>query len=166
MGLVCRYFNISTHAFLRYAAAMKTKAKSEARVLIRAVGVLQLKLLVGALRDLVFSPITLAAAALDLILLKKQQPRFFRQALRVAEHTDDWIDVWSHGRGAEGPSRENFDMLLARVEEVVRDPQTGARRARVLKRWAERQIARARQRAAQQMAARLAVDPDKNDDGA
>jgi hypothetical protein len=116
--------------------------------LIRAVALLQLKLLLGAVRDLALSPVTLAAAALDLVFLKSHEPRFFRGVLRIGEHTENWIDLWSHGRDAQAPPRENFEALLARVEEVVRDPQSGARRARVLKRWAERQIARARQRKA------------------
>jgi hypothetical protein len=33
----------------------------------------------------------------------------------------------------------------------VRDPEKGARHARVLKRWTERQLARAKQRAASEM---------------
>jgi hypothetical protein len=63
--------------------------------------------------------------------------------------------VWSGGRHAEAPKRENVDALITRVEEVIRDPQVGARQARVLKRWAERQMARAKQRAAAQISARI-----------
>ncbi len=123
---------------------------------------LQLKLLLGALRDFALVPVTLAAAMLDLALLRSREPRFFRIALRMAEHSDNWIDMWSGARDVDSPQRENVDTLLARIEEVVRDPQTGARRARVLKRWAERQLARARQRATQQLAARLAMDTERN----
>ncbi|HEY8011418.1 MAG TPA: hypothetical protein VIE67_10535 [Rudaea sp.] len=134
---------------------MNTDHKSSARPLIKAVALLQLKLLLGAARDLLLSPITLAAAALDLLFLKSHEPRFFRATLRMGEHTEDWIDLWSHGRDTDAPPRENFEALLARVEEVVRDPQTGARRARVLKRWAERQVARAKQRAAEEVSTRV-----------
>ena len=63
--------------------------------------------------------------------------------------------MWSGGRHPEEDPRETVDALIARVEEVVRDPQTGARRARVLKRWAERQVARARVRAASEISTRL-----------
>ena len=134
---------------------MNTEPKRAAWPLIKAVALLQLKLLVGAARDLALSPITLAAAALDLLFLKSHEPRFFRATLRMGEHTEEWIDLWSHGRGADSPPRENLDALLSRVEEVVRDPQTGARRAHVLKRWAERQVARAKQRAAEEVSARV-----------
>jgi hypothetical protein len=137
---------------------MKPEYKRKAGPLIRAVAMLQVKLLIGAARDLVLSPITLAAALLDLVRLKNHEPRFFRDALRVGERTEEWIDLWSYARDAEAPQRENVDALLARVEEVVRDPQTGARRARVLKRWAERQMAKAKQKAAQQLAKRVGQD--------
>lgn len=146
---------------------MNTEPKRPAWPLIKAVALLQLKLLVGAARDLVLSPITLAAAALDLLFLKSHEPRFFRATLRMGEHTEDWIDLWSHGRGADAPPRENFEALLARVEEVVRDPQTGARRARVLKRWAERQAVRAKQRAAEEISTRMKsiAERKSTDDG-
>jgi len=129
--------------------------------LIRAVAMLQVKLLLGAARDLALSPLTLGAALLDLVLLKSHEPRFFRAVLRIGERTEDWIDLWSGARHPDSPPRENVDALLARVEEVVRDPQTGARRARVLKRWAERQMAQARQRAAEEVSTRMKALSDR-----
>jgi hypothetical protein len=116
------------------------------KILIRDVVILQFKLLLGAARDLAVVPVTLAAAAIDLVLSRRHEPRFFHQVLRFGEHSDRWIDVWSAGRSKGEPQRGNVDALLASVEEVVRDPKVGAYRARVLKRWAERQMARARQR--------------------
>jgi hypothetical protein len=134
---------------------MDTETKSKAGPLIRAVVVLQLKLALSALRDLVLIPLALAAALADIIQLKTHTPRFFRYVLRTGEHSDRWIDVWYSAHDSEQEPRGNVDALLSRVEEVVRDPQTGARRARVLKRWAERQVARARQRAAEARAKSL-----------
>jgi hypothetical protein len=142
---------------------MKPEHKSKATNLIKAVAFLQLKLLLDTARDLVLSPVALAAALVDLVFLNWYEPRLFRAVLRFGERSDHWIDVWSGGRDENEPSRENVDMLLARVEEVVRDPQTGARRARVLKRWAERQLARARQRAAREVSTRLL--PNKSTSG-
>lgn len=114
---------------------------------------LQLKLLLDALRDLALSPLALAAALLDLVLLRTQPPRYFRKVLRLGHWSDGWIDLWAGAEDGDASRRGNVDALLARVEEVVRDPHAGARRARVLKRWAERQLARARQRAALPLAA-------------
>lgn len=136
---------------------MASKLNPKAFALIRSVAVLQLKLLLGAGRDLILSPITLAAACIDLVMLKHRDPSLFRTALKLGEHSDRYIDTWRDASDPEAPPRENVDALLARIEEVVRDPQTGARRARILKRWAERQAARARQRAVSEISSRLPV---------
>ncbi|MGB0132223.1 hypothetical protein, partial [Dokdonella sp.] len=73
--------------------------------------------------------------------------RYFNSVLKLGLHTEEWIDLWSAAR-EDGPVRErNVDTLLASVEEIVSDPSVGARQARVLKRWAERQLARARRQA-------------------
>ena len=129
---------------------MNTELKESRIALVRAVALLTIKLLIGAGRDLVLTPIVLAAAAVDFVLLGRQPPRFFRRLLRFGQRSDEWIDTWSHGREPHEAPRENVEALLARVEGVVRDPSEGARHARVLKRWAERQVARARQRVALQ----------------
>jgi hypothetical protein len=125
---------------------MTSDLKTTRSRLIRDVLLLQVKLLLGAARDLAVVPVTLAAALLDLILSRSQPPRFFQQVLRLGERSDQWIGVWSAAHGKDEPQRGNVDALMASVEEVVRDPKVGAYRARVLKRWAERQVTRARQR--------------------
>ncbi len=131
---------------------MNADLSATRKTLIRDVVILQFKLLIGAARDLAVVPVTLGAALLDLILSKQQAPRFFHHVLRLGEQSERWIDTWSAGRQDEEPQRGNVDALLASVEEVVRDPKVGAHRARVLKRWAERQVTRARQR----------IGPDKS----
>ncbi|MBK6376276.1 hypothetical protein [Dokdonella sp.] len=114
------------------------------RSLVRDVAVFQLKLLLDAARDLVLSPVSLAAALLDFILSKHQPPRYFPAVLRLGERSEAWIDLWSAGRGAQSNEHMNVDAVLSHVEAVVRDPKGGAHRARVLKRWATRQVAKSR----------------------
>lgn len=140
---------------------MNTENKRSAMALIKAVAAFQIKLLLDAGRDLLLSPIALAGALIDLLLIKWSEPTFFRAVMRLGEHSDRWIDVWADP--TTPPPRENVDALIARVEEVLRDPQTGARRARVLRRWAERQVARARQRAAAELSARLPANTGRGD---
>lgn len=123
--------------------------------LIRAVALLQVKLLLNTGRDLVLIPLALVAALVDLVLLKTHAPQYFRQVLRLGEHSDRWIDMWYSNHDAREQPRENVDALLSRVEEVVRDREKGARQARVLKRWTERQLARAKQRATNEVSTRL-----------
>lgn len=125
---------------------METENTQSRGALVKAVALLTVKLLIGAGRDIVLTPVVLAAAALDFILMKSQPPRFFRRLLRFGQWSDEWIDTWSYGREPHEAPRENVEALLARVEDVVRDPKQGTRHARVLKRWAERQVGKARQR--------------------
>jgi hypothetical protein len=125
---------------------MDNDLKATRKALIRDVLLLQVKLLLGAARDLALTPVTLTAALLDLIRSRHEEPRYFHQVLRFGERTDEWIDVWSAGRRDAAPPRGNVDAVLASVEQIVRDPKVGAYRARVLKRWAERQVSRARAR--------------------
>jgi hypothetical protein len=134
---------------------METEHKQTAIGLIKAVAILQLKVLLGAARDLAVGPTAIAAALADLVLMKQQKPRFFAMVLRFGELSDRYIDVWSGARDPDEDPRENIDALIARVETVVRDPEVGARQARVLRRWAERQAARAKRRAAAELSARL-----------
>jgi len=125
---------------------MEKEAKRKAVPLIRAVIILQFKLLLGAGRDLVLIPIALVAALFDLMRLKQGEPRYFREVLTIGEKSDRWIDVWYANHDEQAEPRENVDALLKRVEAAVRDRETGARHARVLKRWAERQIQKAKLR--------------------
>ncbi|HEX4479226.1 MAG TPA: hypothetical protein VH082_00345 [Rudaea sp.] len=119
---------------------MEPESKRKAVSLVKSVAILQLKLLLGAARDLVLSPVTLAAAAIDLLRIRHHEPEYFRRAMKAGERSEDWIDLWAAAREPGEPSRESVDLLLSHIEQAVRDPKTGKRRARVLKRWAERQV--------------------------
>jgi hypothetical protein len=130
--------------------------------LIRAVALLQLKLLLNTARDLVLIPLALGAALIDLVQLKRHPPQYFRAVLRMGERSDHWIDVWYSNHDEQAQPRENVDALLVRVEEVVRDPEKGARQARVLKRWTERQLARAKKRATAEVSTRMKSISERN----
>jgi len=138
---------------------MEEQHKRTATALIKEVAILQVKVLLGAARDLALGPTAIVAAFIDLVLMGQQSPQYFRMVLRFGEKSDRWIDVWSGGRHPEEDPRENVDALIARVEDVVRDPEMGARQARVLRRWAERQMKRAARRAAAEVASRKPALP-------
>ena len=142
---------------------MTDQTQRKSGPLLRAVIVLQMKLALSAARDLVLIPLALLAALIDFMRMKTHEPQYFRSVLRIGERSDRYIDVWydAHEHDGQSPPRENVDALLSRVEEVVRDRKEGARQARVLKRWAERQMQRARQRAAQEVSTRMKAINDK-----
>ena len=123
---------------------MNSRPAPTPRSLARDVAYFQLKLLLDTARDLILSPVSLGAALLDFMLSKHQPPRYFHAVLRLGERSEEWIDLWSAGRSARSSQHSNVDALLAHVEAVISDPKAGAHRARVLKRWAEQQAARAR----------------------
>ncbi len=102
-----------------------------------------LKLAVDAARDVIMIPLSIIAAGIDFALIRRQEPRYFRALLEFGQRNAESIDLWAaaYDRHAQP---ENVDAVLARLEQAVRDPATGARRARVLRRWAERQLRRRR----------------------
>ncbi len=113
--------------------------------LFRDVARFQLKLLLEAARDLVLIPLSLAAACWDLALSSRQTPRFFRRVIDLGRRSDDYIDLW--GKDDAGKPVENVDAVMARVERLLRDPRSGPRQARALRRWVEISVARQRRHA-------------------
>ncbi len=109
------------------------------RPLLRDVLKFQLKLLLDALRDILLSPLSLTAAAIDALGKRGGEQSLFYGLLRLGRRTEDWIDLWGAAREPGEPQPENVDALLARVEDLVRDPGGGVRKAKALKRWIERE---------------------------
>jgi len=102
----------------------------------------QVKLLVDAARDLILVPLTFGAAALDLLLSRGRQPRYFYALLQLGERSERLIDLWSVLYERMGPDPGHVDQVMDQIEAAIRDPAQGKRRARVLKRWLERRIRR------------------------
>ncbi len=103
----------------------------------------QLKLLLEALRDVVMIPLALVAAGIDILLLSRQEPRYFRALVDYDQRNAASLDRWASAYDRHAQP-ENVDAILSQLEAAIRDPRAGARRARVLKRWAERQLRRRR----------------------
>ena len=90
--------------------------------LIRDVAVFQVKLAADALRDLALSPVSLVAAALDLLTRGEQPGRRFYDVVRTGRRTEEWINLFGadhSDKSFEEPSPASLDALVARVEELV-----------------------------------------------
>ena len=87
-------------------------------VFLRDVLVFQVKLLIGNLHNLVFVPISLVAAASDLLFLSKRQGSRFYKAMEWARHGDEAIDLYSALNDDEA-RKYSVDAIVARVEEVI-----------------------------------------------
>ncbi len=102
---------------------------------LRDVLVFQLKMFLDNLRDFALMPISLAAAAIDLVFKGERQGSFFYQVLRWGAHSEEVIDVYSMIRTDERPQvNPNYtvDAVIARLEGVlVRECEKGGTAASV-----------------------------------
>lgn len=89
---------------------------------LRDVLVFQLKMLLDNARDFALMPISLAAAAIDLVFKGEKQGSLFYRVLRWGAHSEEVIDVYSAIKAHERPEiNPNYtvDAVIARLEEVV-----------------------------------------------
>ena len=106
--------------------------------LARDVVVFQIKLGLEALLDLTLIPVSLAAAALDLLLGNWRRPRWFHAVLRFGERCERRIDLW--GVAASEPDAE-IEAVMRGIETLIRQPGTGPQKVRELRRWAAMKLA-------------------------
>lgn len=101
---------------------------------LRDVFVFQLKMLLDNVRDFALMPISLVAAAIDLIFKGDRQGSLFYQVLRWGAHSEEVIDVYSaieHERPEVNPSH-TVDAVIARLEGVlVRECEKGGTAASI-----------------------------------
>jgi len=120
---------------------MTASTKSGSRLrLVRDVVVFQVKLGMEALLDITLIPVSLAAAALDLLLGNWRQPRWFHAVLRFGERCERRIDLW--GVKADGNVADaEINAVMRSIETLVRQPGTGPQKVRELRRWAAMKLA-------------------------
>jgi hypothetical protein len=108
--------------------------------LVRDVLVFQVKLGMEALLDITLIPVSLAAAALDLVLGNWRRPRWFHAVLRFGERCERRIDLW--GVKADGNAADlEIDAVMRSIETLMRNPGTGPQKVRELRRWAAMKLA-------------------------
>jgi hypothetical protein len=108
---------------------------------VRDVVVFQIKLGMEALLDVTLIPVSLGAAALDLLLGNWRRPRWFHAALRFGERCERRIDLWRVATAdGEVPSTE-IDAVMRSIETLIRQPGTGSQKVRELRRWAAMKLA-------------------------
>lgn len=100
---------------------------SERWVLIRDAGVLQVKLVVDGLRDLLLVPASLIAAIASLITSDNGRPGpQFYELLEFGKKSERWIDLFAAQRNAPGTpaaeladSDKGLDDIVRRMESFV-----------------------------------------------
>lgn len=103
-----------------------TPEQKRGAVVLRDLAVFQLKLFLDGLMDLVMMPISIGAAALDLIAPTGTKGRRFYAVMTMAEKVDRWLNLYSASRvanreaeGLFGATRAGADSLLGHLEKMV-----------------------------------------------
>ncbi|MDH5621651.1 MAG: hypothetical protein OEY74_06180 [Gammaproteobacteria bacterium] len=97
--------------------------------LIRDIGVLQVKLLVDGLRDLVLVPLSLIAGIASLVSTQGGKPGpYFYQLMAWGKESEHWINLFAAVDNApdeiEGPpglGNRDIDEIVGRLESFVKD---------------------------------------------
>jgi hypothetical protein len=104
---------------------MTTKGRTR-WVILRDLGIFQVKLVVDGAKDIVLAPLSLVAAALDLLFPGSQPGRRFYAVMRVGERFDRWLSLFSaadkanaHEDGLFGASRAGSRTMLGKIEALV-----------------------------------------------
>jgi hypothetical protein len=112
-------------------------ADSQARWrFLRDVVVFQLKMALDNVRDFALMPISLVAAALDLLFKSDREGALFYRVLRWGSHSEEMINVYSpikhETRDFEIDPKYTVDGVIARLEDVlVRECEKGGTAANI-----------------------------------
>jgi len=109
--------------------------------LLRDVVVFQIKLGMEAVLDIALIPVSLAAAAVDLLLGNWRRPRWFYAVLRFGERCEHRIDLWGVATPGVDAPQSDADVLLRSIETLVRNPGIAPDKVRELRRWAAMKLA-------------------------
>ena len=106
-----------------------TEAAEHSRAeLIRDAALLQGKLLIDGVRDLVLVPISIVAALIDLLTGERPAGRRFYSIVQLGRRSEHWINLFGaadrsphENRWGHGEESVRLDDLVEQVEKVVKD---------------------------------------------
>jgi hypothetical protein len=84
--------------------------------LIWQVVVFQFKLIADGLRDLLLSPISIAAAIMGLIAGGEDPDQYFRRVLKLGRRSETWLNLFGHHR--RGPTADRLAEPLQHTLEA------------------------------------------------
>lgn len=95
-------------------------------VVLRDLAIFQVKLALDGLKDLVFMPLSIVAAALDVFFPGRRAGHRFYAVLETGEKFDRWLNLFGAARIADadhdglfGASRAGSASMLGRIESLV-----------------------------------------------
>lgn len=115
---------------------MSTSPMPSKSVLIRDLLILQLKLLIDAVKDVLLIKLAFFAVVFDILFGRPGRQLLFYSVLRLGERFDLWLNLYGAARSAEdmedglfGASLAGSDSLLGKLEQFVRREVEGYRSA-------------------------------------
>jgi hypothetical protein len=90
--------------------------------IVRDVAVLQLKLFIGNVHNLLLMPVCLFAAAIDILFKNRRDEALLYKTLAWARHFEERIGLYSslHEDRHNPPEKYSIDALIARVENAIK----------------------------------------------
>lgn len=96
------------------------------KVVLRDLMIFQTKLVLDGMKDLVLAPVSVVAAAVDLLFPGQRAGRRFYAVMLAGERFDQWLnlfgaadDATAERDGLFGASRAGSDTMLGRLEAIV-----------------------------------------------
>jgi hypothetical protein len=95
--------------------------------LFRALLVLQIRLLLDGLRDVMLSPVSVVAVLLDLLSPRSRRGQYFQMLCFWGHKSDQWINLFGlpgidgHGENKPPVGIPGVDTLVEGIEKAVRD---------------------------------------------
>lgn len=111
-----------------YADGEDSGGETDRWVVIRDIGVLQVKLIVDGLRDLVLVPVSLVMGVISLMRTGKDTGSEFYELLALGKRSERWINLFGAADKARSSQEEaelfpgeDIDAMVSRVENFVVD---------------------------------------------
>jgi hypothetical protein len=108
--------------------SQSTDQPTDRWTLLRDIAVLQVKLVVDGLRDLVLVPVSLIAGIISLVKGGDEPATEFYDLLKMGRRSERWINLFGAAERVHGPASEDdqllpedIDALARRVESFVVD---------------------------------------------
>jgi hypothetical protein len=90
--------------------------------IVKDLVVLQLKLFIGNVHNLLLMPVCLFAAAIDILFKNRRDEALLYKTLAWARHFEERIGLYNalHGDPHNPPEKYSIDALVARVENAIK----------------------------------------------
>ena len=108
--------------------SQSTDQPTDRWTLLRDIAVLQVKLVIDGLRDLILVPVSLIAGIISLVKSGDEPATEFYDLLKMGRRSERWINLFGAAERVHGPASEDdqllpedIDALARRVESFVVD---------------------------------------------